>query len=105
MLTMFLPFAGGHSQRCHALELGLLQPLFHSSECLAAGLEFGPRFWITEEVRKGALGATEHTLGEDCLRDRIALQLGRDFRRYLFCVHLNFLGYIRSRMAGMVKMV
>ena len=89
MLTNFLALARRHAQRGHALEFGLLEPLLHAAKCLAAALQLGPWFRVAQQIRQGALGAAQDTLGEDCLGNRVALQFGRDSRRHFFRVDLK----------------
>ena len=45
------------SKRWHPLELWLLEPFPHSSECFSARLELRPGFWVAEQIRERALTA------------------------------------------------
>ena len=69
MLTDFLALACRHSQRGHALKLGLLQPLLHAPERLAPALELRPGLGVPQQVGEGSLGAAKYSLSKDCLRD------------------------------------
>ncbi|KAJ1210632.1 hypothetical protein NDU88_005994 [Pleurodeles waltl] len=72
----------------HPLELGLLQPLPHPPEGLPAGLELAPGLGVAQQVGQGALRAAQHPLGEDGLRDAVALELGCDPLRHFLGVDL-----------------
>ncbi len=70
------------------MELRLLQPFPHAAEGLSTGLELGPGFGVSQQVGQGPLGPAQDPLGEDGLRDTVALQLRGDPLRYLFGIHL-----------------
>lgn len=72
----------------HALELRLLQPLPHSAKGLSPGLELGPGLGVSQQVGQGPLGPAQDPLGEDGLRDAVALQLRGDPLGHLFGIHL-----------------
>ncbi len=71
----------GKTEGGHALEFRFLKPLPHSTECFAAGLELRPGFRVAQEVGQGALRAAEDPLGENRLRNAVALQFRRNAGR------------------------
>lgn len=79
VVATFFALASGNAQRSHALVFRLLQPLLHSSESLAAAFQLAPGLRVSQQVGKCSLRAAKHSLREDCLRDRVALQFGGDF--------------------------
>lgn len=76
------------SQSRHSLVFWLLQPLRHSPECLAARLQLRPRLGVAQQVRECSLRATQDALGEDCLWNAVAFQLGADPLGQLLRVYL-----------------
>ena len=81
VVATFFALASGNAQRGHALVFRLLQPLLHSPESLAAAFQLAPGLRVPQQVGKRSLRAAKHSLGEDRLRNRVALQLGGDFCR------------------------
>ena len=79
------------SKRWHPLELWLLEPFPHSSECFSARLELRPGLWVAEQIRERALTAAQHSLCEDGLRDWVPLEFCRDTLGKFFCVDLFYL--------------
>ena len=89
VVATFFALASGNAQRGHALVFRLLQPLLHSPESLAAAFQLAPGLRVPQQVGKRSLRAAKHSLGEDRLRNRVALQLGGDFCRDGLCVDLK----------------
>lgn len=56
----------------------LCDPVKHPSECLTPRFQLVPRLRIAEKVRQCSLTATQYSLGEDGLWDRVILKLESD---------------------------